>query len=88
MASKIGGMGNADGALVFGIVIIVLGTVPGLWHDLTACMGAGIVNFSAALRGIPPHASAPRRDVRRSEPLVALLGLAVVLLGILSQLTA
>ena len=68
--------------------MIVLGVVPGLWHPLTACMAAGIPNFSAALFGMPPHASAPRQDVRRREPLLALLGLAVVLLGILSQLTA
>jgi len=81
-------MGNADGALVFGIVMIVLGMVPGLWHDLTACMAAGMLNFSAALFGMPPHASALRQDVQRREPLVALLGLAVVLLGILAQLRA
>lgn len=84
----IGGMGSADGAVVFGLVMIVLGIVPGLWHELTACMVAGVVNFSAALRGIPPYANAPRQEVRRREPLVALLGVAVVLLGILSQLTA
>lgn len=82
------GMENAAVLVAFGIVMIVLGVVRGLWDDLADGVIAGISNFSAALRGMPAHAIPARRADRRREPLVALLGVAAVLLGLLARLSS
>jgi len=75
-------------ALGFGTALIVLGMVRGLWDDLADGVMAGISNFSAVLRGMPAHAIPARRAERRREPLVALIGLAVALLGLLARLSS
>lgn len=82
------GMENAAVVVAFGIVMIVLGMVRGLWDDLADGLIAGISNFSSVLRGMPSHVIPARRAERRREPLVALLGVAVVLLGVLARLSS
>lgn len=81
------GMENAAVVVALGAVMIGLGMVRGLWDDLADGVSAGISNFSAVLRGLPAHAIPARRTERRREPLVALMGVAVVLLGLLARLS-
>jgi hypothetical protein len=80
-------MEGAMCAIVFGAVMIVAGLAPGLWNSLVAGVAEGITSFSDALRGNPAYESGISSSSREREPLVALLGVALVLLGILNFLS-
>ncbi len=74
-------------SLVFGVVMIVVGLMPGLWRELVDGFANGIANFSDALRGVPQYERGAAPSSRKREPLLAMLGAALVLLGILAFLS-
>lgn len=89
--SMLAGDLNMEGvavAIVFGLVMIVVGLAPGLWRELVDGVAHGIASFSDALRGMPHYERTAAPTNREREPLLALLGLALVLLGILAFLSA
>lgn len=80
-------MEGVAAAIVLGVVMIVVGLMPGHWRELAVGVAHGIANFSDALRGVPQYERETERSSREREPLLALLGVALVLLGILAFLS-
>jgi len=68
--------------IVLGTAMIFLGLTRGAWQGLIK----GFVNFSNALRGSPPKIEPNEHHER--EPILALLGLAVILFAIWAYLAA
>ena len=81
-------MESVAALLVLGALMIVLGLVPGQWNNLVWGVATGITNFSDALRGNPSYDHGNPPADRNREPIVALLGVALILLGILASLMA
>jgi len=81
-------MKGASIAVVFGAVMIVIGLTPGLWRDLVEELSTGIRYFSDSLRGIPPYGPLTSHSNRERQPLLMLLGIALILLGTLNFLSA
>lgn len=69
--------------LMAGVVLIVLGTVPGLFQGLVA----GILNFSSLLTSRVPLPAYQYREVRRPKWLTG-LGTAMITAVVLAYLSA
>ena len=81
-------MESVAAILVLGALMVVVGMVPGQWNNLVWGVATGITNFSDALRGNPSYEHGNPPADRNREPVVALIGVALILLGVLVSLTA
>jgi len=76
-------MKGASIAIALGIAMIVIGLTRGFWQGMID----GIVNASRTIRGVPPNMRPIDYSAGQREPLLALLGVAFVLLGVWAYLS-
>ena len=76
-------MKSAALAISIGIAMIVIGLTRGFWQGMID----GITNLSHAIRGVPPNMRPIDYSTGQREPLLALLGVAFVLLGVWAYLS-